>query len=937
MILSTRMNVFKACFQNERIDFLTKFYQLTTSDVLDKLLVDSKRGLTNEQVLDNRKLYGTNELTEKKEDPLWKVFLKGFKEPIVIVLLGAVLLSLLSSLYAFNFQNNSQHGKEALYEAIAIGILVLINATIVFFQEMSTKKSLDALKEMNDRTSVVLRDFEWQTVPTAELVVGDIIKVKMGDFVEADVRWLESSELQVIESHLTGEADAIQKDIDAISDDVQLTDRNNMGYSGSTVANGQGVGIIVGIGQNTELGNIATMLNNTDKKPSPLQTTIKKLTGSLMKASGAIVLMTFVIGIIKAGGFSIDSISSVLSTSISLAVASIPDAMPIVLSIVLTIGATKTALNNGLIKSLNSVETLGSTSYIASDKTGTLTQNQMTVTEYYDGTNLYKVDGLGYETTGDIKADANKSVISDSAFLAGAVLCNESTVKEVDGEMKPFGNPTEIALNVLGQKAGVTKEGLLKDRELTRTLPFTSARKMMSVIVKSGSGYRLYTKGAPDVLLKNSQNILLDGEMVSSKNADRFNEIVDGYAKKALRTLAVAYRDISQKEAETASVEELEQNLTIVGIAGIIDPPRPEVKQSVKTLNDAKIEVVMITGDHAQTARAIAYDLGIVKSRDACVVEGTEIENMTDDELFKLVLETNIYARVTPEHKQRIIKQLQRQKQIVAMTGDGVNDAPALKAADIGIAMGITGTEVTKDSADLILLDDKFTTIEKSVRSGRMIYANIKNFMRHELTTNVAEVSALLFGLFLTTSFGQVGAGTATLSALMVLWVNMISDSIPSFALGYDVAESDIMKEKPRDVNESVLANHTWSRVLIRGLVMGGMVYLAFVWAAKNGATAQQAQTVAFLTLVFGQLWHVFDARSSKSIFRRNPFENKHLLAAVAFASVSSILVTAIPFFNMVMGTAQLPMVVYIMLVFIPALPTLILSGIKEIFGIKIW
>lgn len=835
----------------------------------------------------------------------------------MIVLLGAIILSLLSSAYAFQVQNNVQHGKEALYEAVAIFILVIINAVIVFFQEMSTKKSLDALKEMNNRTTVVLRDNKWQVIPTTALVVGDIIKVKMGDFVEADVRWIKSSELSVVESHLTGEPDAIEKITKALSADTELAERTNMGYSGSTVANGSGVGVVVGIGENTELGNIASMLRNTDKKTSPLQITIKKLTASLMKISGGIVLLTFIIGIIKAGELSITSLSSVLSTSISLAVASIPDAMPIVLSIVLTIGATKTAVNNGLIKSLNSVETLGSTSYICSDKTGTLTQNQMTVTKFYDGHNEFSVGD------GDLEVNTN------SPFFHGAVLVNESSVTKDGDDFQTFGNPTDIALNVLGQKAGVTKQSLTNDNQILRTLPFSSDRKMMSVVVKMPNGFRLYTKGAPDVLLKHSQNLLIDGQL--TKDSTKFESIIDNFAEQALRTIAVAYRDLTKRQAETASLEELEQDLTITGVAGIIDPPRPEVKQSVKTLNDAKIEVVMITGDHAKTARAIAYDLGIVKSKDARVIEGSEIELMSDDELFNSVIGTNIYARVTPEHKQRIIKQLQRHKQVVAMTGDGVNDAPALKAADIGIAMGINGTEVTKDSADLILLDDKFTTIEKSVRSGRMIYANIKNFMRHELTTNVAEVMSLLFGLFFTQSVGQVPAGTATLSALMVLWVNMISDSLPSFALGYDVAESDIMKEKPRDVNESILANNTWSRVLIRGTVMGAMVYFGFAWAAQMGATSNQAQTVAFLTLVFGQLWHVFDARSSKSIYRRNPFENKHLIAAVLFAGISSILVTAIPFFNVVMGTAQLPGIVYWIVIFVPALPTFILSGIKEI------
>lgn len=917
---------------------MKQFYQQNKDEVLKKLLVDPNIGLTTEQVQENRQLYGKNQLPEKANDPYWKIFLRSFKEPIVIVLLGAVILSFLSSIYAFQTQPDPQHGWESLYEAIAILILIIINAFLGFWQEISAQKSLDALKEMNNRIATVLRNGEWQTVATQDIVVGDILQVKLGDFVEADVRWIQSDELQVIESHLTGEADAIVKNTIAIEEDAELGDRFNMGYSGSTVANGQGIGVVVGIGENTELGNIARLIESVDEKVSPLQNTINKLTKTLMKVSAGIVILTFVIGIIRAGEFSIASITSVLSTSIALAVASIPDALPAVLSIVLTIGASKMALNKGLIKSLDSVETLGSTSYICSDKTGTLTQNEMTATKFYDGKNVFNVSGLGYTPTGKIETDAGQAA-QISTFLKGAVLNNESVIKEEDGEFVPFGNPTEIALNVLGQKAGLTKTDLLKENELVRTLPFTSDRKMMSVIVKDNGGYWLYTKGAPDVLLRNSHNILLNGQTVATETSEvEFMKIVNSFADDALRTLAVGYRKITGDQAYQATVADLETDLTIVGVAGIIDPPRPEVKQSVKTLNDANIEVVMITGDHANTARAIAYDLGIVKTKDAPVVNGIDIEKMTDDELFQTVPNTNIYARVSPEHKQRIIKQLQRHKQVVAMTGDGVNDAPALRVADIGIAMGINGTEVTKDSADLILLDDKFTTIEKSVKSGRTIYANIKNFMRHELTTNVAEVLALLLGLVLfNQTVGQVPVGTPTLTALMVLWVNMVSDALPSFALGYDVAEADIMKEKPRDPNESVLANHTWSRVLIRGVIMGAVVYLSFWWAASFDMTSNEAQTVAFLTLVFGQLWHVFDARSSHTLFRRNPFGNRNLIIAVLFAGVTSVLVTILPFFNLVMGTASLPTWIYLLVIFVPALPTLILSGLKEIFGIKIW
>jgi ATPase, P-type (transporting), HAD superfamily, subfamily IC/ATPase, P-type (transporting), HAD superfamily, subfamily IC len=915
---------------------VTKFYQQSTAAVLENFSVDLTNGLSTKQARQSREKHGPNQLAEKKADPYWKIFLKSFKEPIVIVLLGAVLLSFLSSWYAFQIQANIQHGKESLYEAIAILILIIINAFLGFWQEINAQKSLDALKEMNNRFATVLRNGEWQKIPTADLAIGDILKVAMGDFIEADVRWLDTNELQVIESHLTGEADAILKSTTTIDKTVEIGDRFNMGFSGSTVSNGQGIGVVTAIGEKTELGNIARMIQETDTKVSPLQATINQLTNVLMKVSAGIVIFTFVVGIIRAGEFSINSITSVLSTSIALAVASIPDALPAVLSIVLTIGATKMAKNKGLIKSLNSVETLGSTSYICSDKTGTLTKNEMTVTKFYDNGQSHDVSGRGYNPQGSI---SGVKIDATSPFLTGAVLCNEASVKEIDGKYKPFGNPTEVALNVLGQKAGFFKDELLKDRQIIRTLPFTSDRKMMSVIVKADDEFVLYTKGAPDVLLRNSIGILDNGKIDKSLAGEtKLMQVVDQYADQALRTLAVGYRKVTAEMAQNFDVAKLETDLIITGVAGIIDPPREEVKQSVKNINDANIEVVMITGDHEKTARAIAYDLGIVKSKKAPVINGQDIEKMTDEQLFEKVLKTNIYARVSPEHKQRIVRQLQRQNQIVAMTGDGVNDAPALRAADIGIAMGINGTEVTKDSADLILLDDKFTTIEKSVKSGRTIYANIKNFMRHELTTNVAEVLALLLGLLLFgQTVGKVAGGTPTLTALMVLWVNMVSDALPSFALGYDVAESDIMKESPRDPNESVLANHTWSRVLIRGTFMGGLVYLGFLWAAHSGFTSNEAQTIAFLTLVFGQLWHVFDARSSKTLFRRNPFSNLRLILAVVFAGVTSILVTVSPFFNLVMGTAKLPLTIYPLLIIIPALPTVLLSGLKEISGIKIW
>lgn len=920
------------------------FYQQSKKELIKQYHIDRELGLSPQNVLEQREAFGENKLPEETEKPYWRIFLKSFKEPIVIVLIIAILLSFASAYYDLQMNGDTEHGMEAIYEGSVIFILIIINACLSFWQEISAKKSLNALKEMNNRYITVLRSGHWQKIKSQELVVGDLIKVEAGDFVEGDVRWIETNELQIIESHLTGESDAICKQTEALIEEVDLADQTNMGFSGSTVSSGNGIGIVVAVGAQSELGKIATLLQSVETMSSPLQKTVNKLTKTLMIISGLIVIFTLTVGIFQSyqqtGVLTFSAVGTVLSTSIALAVASIPDALPAVLSIVLTIGASKMARNNGLIKSLNSVETLGATSYICSDKTGTLTKNEMAVTHFFSNGNSYEVFGNGYEPFGDIRPLDSSEPSDFSALLEGAVLCNDAYVQKIENKYKPFGNPTEVALVVLAKKHGITKQELFDNGfEIFRVFPFTSERKMMSVIVKKEEHYFLYTKGAPDILLQKSAGVFIHDkvdEHEQSKN--QFSQKIEEYAQKALRTLAISKRKISKKAAEEGTSEELEQNFVLTGLVGIIDPPREEVKASIQTLQEAKINVVMITGDHVKTAAAIALDLGILSSENEKVIKGSDIESMSDEELFQIVKQTKVYARVSAKHKQRIVKQLQKHNEIVAMTGDGVNDVPALRAANIGIGMGITGTEVTKDSADLILLDDKFTTIEKSVESGRTIYANIKNFVRHELTTNVAEVLSLLIGLlFYTKTIGNVPASTPTLTALMVLWVNMVSDAIPSFSLGYDKAEINIMKEKPRNPEQSVLADYTWSRVLIRGIIMGALVYMAFLWAANQGMSEKEAQTVAFLTLVYGQLWHVFDARSTRTLFRRNPFENKHLVFAVLFAGISSFLVTVIPFFQTIIGTTTLTPSTYLLVVFVPAIPTFILSGMKELFRIKIW
>lgn len=922
------------------------WYSNDANSVISKLNTDRASGLSNAEASKRIDSYGPNEITQKKSKPAWLMFLESFKEPLIVILLVAITIAILSSIYEFN-SGNSEHGVASLYEAAAIFIIVLINGGLTFHQTRSAQKSLDALRDMRQPHLNVLRDGTWTSVAADELVPGDIVSVKSGDFIEGDMRFFKTSELQVDESQLTGESDAITKTTDSLPEDTDLADRTNMGFSGSMVVNGNGIGVIVATGMDTELGKIADLMDDEDTQKTPIEKSVADLSKKLMLIAGGVIVFTVGFELTKqfmnVGTITVSDIAGISSTAIAIAVASIPDAMPVVLSIVLTIGAKLLAKSKGLIKSLSSVETLGATTYIASDKTGTLTKNEMTVTRFYSNRKKFNVEGNGYTPFGDILDD--KCEVADEKdyrrFFEIAALNNEAEVKPDENQnWRPFGNPTDVSLVVMAKKAGITRDHLLekeenRDIDVLRVIPFDSTRKMMTVVIKEDDQYYSLTKGAPDVVAVRTTGALVNGEQVSySQIADEVDQTILEFANDALRTIAITHRKVTEEQAYHGTAEELEQDLCFLGIAGIIDPPREEVKDAISKLTGASVNVVMITGDHAATAKAIAKRLGIIKSDSAEAIVGSQIEEMTDDQLSEKVLDTRVYARVSPEHKQRIVKQLQRHHQVVGMTGDGINDAPALKAANIGIAMGINGTEVTKDAADLILLDDKFTTIEASVESGRTIFGNILNFMRHELTTNVAEVLSLLLGVVLiNTTIGEVTAVTPTLTALMVLWVNMVSDSMPSFALGYDEAEANMMKEAPRDTSQSILANGMLGRVLLRGSVMGGLVFLGFIWAASSGYSVAESQTVAFLVLVFGQLWHVYDARSAHTLFDRNPFSNSRLTLAVGFAATSSVLVTLLPFFNEVMGTAPLSMPLYAGIIIISAVPTFVLSGIKKALG----
>jgi Ca2+-transporting ATPase len=626
-----------------------------------------------------------------------------------------------------------------------------------------------------------------------------------------------------------------------------------------------------------------------------------------------------------------------LNTAISLSVAAIPEGMPTIVTIVLTLGSQAMARQNALVRQLSSVETLGTTSVICSDKTGTLTQNQMQVMELWAGGKTWSVTGEGFDPHGAfLDANGDETDVAEDVdlrrMLAVSAYCNEARLIEVEGRPAIQGNPTEGALVVAAAKAGISRAELKEQRHDTlQKFPFDSTRKMMSVLVRLPTGERVLTaKGAPDVILARASEVLLHGEEVplTPERRTEIERVIEAFGEKALRTLAIAYKRVGEDKPDDA--DDHEEDIVLVGIHGIMDPPRPEVPAAVAEAESAGVRTVMITGDHAVTAEAIAEQIGIKHSDAQTVHTGAEIDTLSDRQLQDTVKHAAVFARVTPEHKLRIVNAMQANGEVAAMTGDGVNDAPALRSADIGVAMGIAGTSVAKDSASLVLLDDNFSTIVTAVREGRRIYDNLLKFIRQGLTANVAEVSAILFAFLL------MGADPLlTLTPLMILWVNLISDGVPALSLGLEPAEADIMRRAPRGRDESVFAGGLGQRIILRGLALGGLTYWLFQEALAAGSSVAYAQTVAFATLIFAQLWHIFDSRSTTTLFRKNPFGNRMLLAAVAFSAGLSLLAIYTPPGHYVLGTEPLALKHLAEIIALAALPTLGLSAVKEIFRFR--
>ncbi len=882
------------------------YHEMNERQVEEALNTDFSAGLSDEDVGKRVKQFGSNELEEGEKQSALLLFFNQFKDFMVLVLLAATLISGLLGEYI---------------DAIAIIAIIILNSFLGFYQERRAEKSLSALKELSQPQVQVLRNGTWEKVLSKELVPGDVIKFSSGDRIGADVRIIESRSLEVEESALTGESVPVQKMTESINNpNLTLGDMENMGFMGTMVSRGSGMGVVIATGMKTAMGQIADLLQNAESQITPLQRRLEQLGKILIVTALALTVLVVGIGVLQG-----NDLYTMVLAGVSLAVAAIPEGLPAIVTIALSLGVQKMIRKNAVVRKLPAVETLGCASVICSDKTGTLTQNKMTVTKVWSSGRTWSVDGTGYEPQGkyyenDQAIDPKNEKVLQQLLTFG-MLCNHAEIEQKSGEYVLNGDPTEGAMIVAGMKAGYTRSKLLSQFEIVNEFPFDSTRKMMSVIVKDTTGRQfVVTKGAPDVLIGQSKTILMGNraENIGSREKSTVQAAIDGLASQALRTIAIAYKEIS---ANTIILheKEAESELVFIGLQGIIDPPRPEVKQAVRECKEAGIKTVMITGDHVITANAIAKQLGIANSQSK-VLEGKELANMSVQELEDVVDHVSVFARVSPEHKLKIVQAFQNRGHIVAMTGDGVNDAPAIKTADIGIAMGITGTDVAKEASSLVLMDDNFASIKSAIIEGRNIYENIRKFIRYLLASNVGEILVMLFAMIL--------ALPLPLVPIQILWVNLVTDGLPAMALGLDRPEDNVMKRDPRSPNEGVFARGLGWKVISRGILIGLSTIAAFMLAYNdNPDNLAYAQTVAFATLVLAQLIHVFDCRSEKSILSRNPFGNMYLVWAVLSSLLLVLVVIYVPALQGIFHTVAIQPKDWLMILGLASVPTFLLAG----------
>lgn len=824
--------------------------------VAQQLNTSVQNGLPEQEVQKRLEQYGTNELAEERKRTIWQMFAEQFKDFMIIVLFVAAIVSAILSEWV---------------DAIVIIVVVVLNAILGVVQESRAEQALAALKKMAAPNAKVIRDGKLRIIPAAQLVPGDVVVLEAGDFVPADLRLVEASNLKIEESSLTGESVPVDKATDALSgNDIALGDRINMAYMTSAVTYGRGKGVVVATGMDTEVGRIAKMIGQQEDNQTPLQKRLEQLGKWLAIAALAICAMIFLAGILYGR-----NLLDMFMTAVSLAVAAIPEGLPAIVTIVLAIGVQRMAKRNAIIRRLPAVETLGAATVICSDKTGTLTQNRMTVQRVYAA-------GEIYDTAERIEVEEGSPL---DMLLKVAILCNDAVEDTDDG--KTIGDPTEAALLDLGIKLALHKADIENDMPRVDEIPFDSERKLMTTVHEYKGKYVVFTKGALDELLKRCAYIH-DGRAVREITPDdmeRISAINEEMAGRALRVLAMAYKGIDDI-AYGDKQKDLESDLIFLGMVGMIDPPRPEARDAVELCRTAGIKPVMITGDHKLTAVAIAKELGMLQQEDEAI-SGSELNDIDDDEMVERVPHYSVYARVSPEHKVKIVKAWQRRGDVVAMTGDGVNDAPALKSADIGAAMGKVGTDVAKGAADMVLTDDNFATIVAAVEEGRIIYSNIIKAIHFLLSCNIGEI----FVLFIATMLNWL----QPLLPIHILWINLVTDSLPAIGLGMERGEKDIMRRPPRDPKESVIPLPMFINILWQGLIISLTTLAAF----QIGLTVSQeaGRTMAFLVLGLSQLAHSVNMRSQdKSIFTMKWSDNRFMILALLLSAVMQLIIIFVPF-----------------------------------------
>ncbi|MEM2050066.1 MAG: cation-translocating P-type ATPase [Thermoproteota archaeon] len=910
------------------------WHAMNPDEVLKELGV-GREGLSSEEALERLKKHGYNELVERKKTGPLQIFLNQFKDVFVIMLLIAILLSVVIGWYKSTTSTGHNDGSLDEYiDAITIGAIVALNAVVGFVQEYRSEKAIEAMKKLTAPRARVLRDGKETIIPAREVVPGDIILIETGDRIPADGRLLETVELKTDEAALTGESTPVNKSVETLDEKTPVSDRKNMVFMGTYTTYGRGKAVAVATGMETEFGKIAEMVQAVEEEETPLKQKLEKFAKKLGMLIIVVCAIVFILEILREGTH-LENIVDMFMTAVALAVSAVPEGLPAVVTVSLALGARELAKRNAVLRRLAAAETLGATTVICSDKTGTLTKGEMTVRKIYVGGKTIEVTGVGYEGKGEFLVGGTPINPKNDAglylLLKAAALCTNA---QYDGK-NIIGDTTEGALIVAAAKAGMAKEELEKTYRRINEVPFTSERKRMTTVHNTPEGELVaYVKGAPEVILERCKHIWVEGKIEELSEIKRAEilQVNERMANEALRVLGVAFKELPHPSAVKFDEETLESGLVFIGLVGMIDPPREEAKLAVKKCEEAGIKTVMITGDHKLTAVAIARELGILKSETSITLTGFELDSMSEEEFDKIVEKVSVYARVSPEHKLRIVKALKKKGHIVAMTGDGVNDAPALKQADIGVAMGVTGTDVTREAADIVLADDNFATIVSAVEGGRTIYDNIRKFSFFLMRCNFDEL--MLIG-----TFALLGL-ELPLTAGMILWLNLVTDGGPALALTMDPPEKDVMKRPPRNPNEGVLHGRLASIIvtfILQFTLTGGLFYWQYYLlpGPLTQVKLAQARTMAFVRATLQELFVVWNCRSEKrSLWRmgRENFNNKFLIASVIVSAIATILV---PFFGL-MGTVWLDDPLEWTIAIVASLSGLFI--LPEVFyGRKIW